>query len=206
MRLVLLSDTHGRHKKLTLPDGDVLIHCGDVSHRGNLAETEAFGRWFAAQPHTFKVLVPGNHDAATENPTARNLLRSLGITVLVDGGATIGGKRFHGSPWTPRFGDWAWMRDDAELGSYFAEIPQGLDVLVTHGPPRGILDRNSAQEACGSAALLDAATIKKPRLHVFGHIHEGRGMCQRGDTDFLNVANLSFDYTRLHDPVVYDLT
>lgn len=206
MRLVLLSDTHGRHKKLNIPDGDVLIHCGDFSHRGNLAETEAFGRWFAAQPHPFKVLTCGNHDAATENPVARNLLRSLGIEVLVDSGATIGGLRFYGSPWTPRFGDWAWMRDDAELGGYFADIPHNLDVLVTHGPPRLILDRNDAGENCGSMALLAAVTWHRPRLHVFGHIHEARGMCQRGDTDFLNVANLSSDYTRLHDPVVYDLT
>ena len=115
MRLVLLSDTHGRHKKLSVPDGDVLVHCGDFSHRGSLTETHAFGRWFAAQPHLFKLLVPGNHDAATENPVARNLLRSLGIEVLIDQAATI------------------------------------------------------------------------------------------GDTDFLNVANLSSDYTRLHDPVVYDI-
>lgn len=205
MRLVLLSDTHGRHKKLNIPDGDVLVHCGDFSHRGSLAETEAFGRWFAAQPHPFKVLVPGNHDAATENPVARNLLRSLGIEVLVDSGATIGGKRFYGSPWTPCFGDWAWMRNDAHLSRYFDAIPSGLDVLVTHGPPYGILDRNRAQEACGSTSLLNAVTTKPPRLHVFGHIHEARGMCQRGDTDFLNVSNLSPDYTRLHDPVVYDI-
>jgi Icc-related predicted phosphoesterase len=205
MRLVLLSDTHGRHKKLTLPDGDVLIHCGDFSHRGNLAKTEAFGRWFAAQPHLFK-------------PSDRSRLRAIGfsvaaswlpgtrITVLVDQSTVIGGKRFHGSPWTPRFGDWAWMQDDAELGGYFAEIPHNLDVLVTHGPPYGILDRNDANTPCGSMALLAAVTWHRPRLHVFGHIHEARGMCQRGDTDFLNVANLSSDYTRLHDPVVYDLT
>jgi len=205
MRLVLLSDTHGRHKKLNIPDGDVLVHCGDFSHRGNLAETEAFGRWFATQPHTFKVLVPGNHDAATENPVARNLLRSLGIEVLVDSGATIGGKRFHGSPWTPRFGDWAWMRDDADLAQYFDCIPHNPDVLVTHGPPYGILDRNDAGTLCGSQQLLHAVTRARPRLHVFGHIHEARGMCLRGDTDFLNVANLSSDYTRLHDPIVYDI-
>jgi Icc-related predicted phosphoesterase len=205
MRLVLLSDTHGRHKKLSIPDGDVLVHCGDFSHRGNPAETEAFGRWFAAQPHPFKVLVPGNHDAAMEHPVARNLLRSLGVVVVVDQAVVVGGLRFYGSPWTPRFGDWAWMRDDADLAQYFDKIPDDLDVLVTHGPPYGTLDRNDAGTLCGSQQLLHAVTRARPRLHVFGHIHEARGMCQRGNTDFLNVSNLAFDYTRLHEPVVYDI-
>jgi Icc-related predicted phosphoesterase len=131
-------------------------------------------------------------------------MRATGIHVLDDCGIEIAGLKFYGSPWTPRFGDWAWMAEDEELAATFASIPVGLDVLITHGPPYGILDEVSRGENVGSCSLLEEVKRKKPRFHVFGHIHEARGYRHCEHTDFLNVASLDENYEELGEPMIIE--
>jgi Icc-related predicted phosphoesterase len=130
--------------------------------------------------------------------------RVTGIHVLDDCGIEIAGLKFYGSPWTPRFGDWAWMAEDEELAATFASIPVGLDVLITHGPPYGILDEVSRGENVGSCSLLEEVKRKKPRFHVFGHIHEARGYRHCEHTDFHNVASLDENYEELGEPMIIE--
>ena len=103
MRMVCISDTHNRHRELTLPSGDVLIHAGDACLRGTLEEFIAFANWFGAQPHPYKLFVPGNHDFCVERDAAlcRNLLTKAGARLLIDQAVTINGVKFYGSPWVP---------------------------------------------------------------------------------------------------------
>jgi predicted phosphodiesterase len=184
--LVALSDTHGY--PCQVPDGDVLVHAGDVTDDGSLADLARAADWLHALPHRHKVLVAGNHDACLRD-CRDEALRLLGpIHYLEDAEVTLAGLRIWGSPWTPEFGGWPFMLPrGAALAAKWALIPQGLDVLVTHGPPHGILDEVWGR-AEGCEELADRVAAAAPRLHVFGHIHEGHGTRWRGRTLFANVS------------------
>ncbi len=206
MRLVLISDTHRRHGQLTVPAGDVLVHAGDFSSGGRPQEIADFDAWLATQPHACKVVVAGNHDFLFErDPAAARAL--LGhATYLEDSGATIGGLRFWGSPWQPRFFDWAFNLDrGAPLAAKWALIPDGVDVLVTHGPPHAILDRTLRGEPVGCEELAKALPRIRPRLHVFGHIHEAHGTLEREGTVFVNASSCDVRERPVHAPIVVDL-
>jgi predicted phosphohydrolase len=208
MRLVLISDTHGRHGALALPDGDVLIHAGDMSLRGESREIRYFGDWFAAQPHRHKIVIAGNHDFlfADEPDQARALLR--GCAYLEDSAICIDGVTFYGSPYTPRFFDWAFNQDRGPASAArWEKIPAATDILITHGPPFGVLDRTVAGEFAGCQDLLTAIRRVRPRLHVFGHIHEGAGIYEATDigTTFVNASVLGHRHTVSHAPRVFDV-
>lgn len=203
MRLVLVSDTHNQHGALRLPEGDVLVHAGDFTMRGTEPEVRAFGTWLADQPHRHKVLIAGNHDFLFErDPHLARALLPPQAHYLLDSEVSIGGLRFWGSPWQPWFLDWAFnLRRGPDLAAKWALIPQGVDVLITHGPPMGIADRTVNGENVGCADLAEAMKRAKPRLSVFGHIHEGYGV--HGDK--VNVAICDEKYRLVNNPVVIDL-
>lgn len=194
MRIVAMADTHLFHDALVVPEGDVLVHAGDMLQYGSLDELERAIAFLRPLPHPTKVIVAGNHEVCLEKhpATARKMLEDAGFVYLQDAGTTIGGLRFYGSPWQPKFRIWVFgaMRG-AELASKWAMIPDEVDVLVTHGPPYGFgdtirwkdLDRN-----VGCKDLLERVRVVKPRLHMFGHIHQGRGQWTDGGTIFANVT------------------
>ena len=176
LRLVVLSDTHGRHRDIPVPDGDLLLHAGDFTRRGEERELAAFGDWLAQQPHAIKLLVPGNHDflCQSDPDRARELL--AGAELLLGTDARFAGLSVWGSPWQPWFKDWAFnLPRGPILAEHWATAPADLDVLITHTPPAGVLDRTWRGEAVGCADLTAALPRIRPRLHVFGHIHEARG-------------------------------
>ena len=137
LNCVCISATHGLHTYLPqLPAGDILIHAGDCLGTGSLKSLESFAEWFEAQPHGHKILVAGNHDDAIEKHP--ELIPKLLPTThyLQDSGVEIGGVKFWGSPWTPRFHGGAFMLDrGSSLRSQWGLIPDDTDVLITHGPP-----------------------------------------------------------------------
>ena len=112
MRVVCISDTHNCNGQISVPDGDVLVHSGDATITGTVAEIKNFNTWFSALPHRHKVFIAGNHDwlFERENAAARELL-SDNITYLQDSAVEIEGLKFYGSPWQPRFFDWAFNLD-----------------------------------------------------------------------------------------------
>lgn len=207
VRLVLISDTHNRHGDLELPAGDVLVHAGDATGRGTLPECAAFLAWLGAQPHPHKVLIAGNHDFLAEREPQRfRALVPPGVVYLEDESAAVAGLTFWGSPITPWFFDWAFNRQrGAEIAVHWARIPQGCDVLVTHGPPYGILDRTTRGDYAGCEELRRRVDVVAPKLHVFGHIHEARGVLQQGGTTFVNACVLDAEYRLASEPVVVDL-
>lgn len=188
MRIVCVSDTHGGHRHTAVPDGDVLIHAGDLTAHGSLEDVEAFNEWLGQFPHPHKVVICGNHDWCFQNEPDEARKRLTNATYLQDSGCKIGGLTFYGSPWTPLFFDWAFMLPDAELFDKWALFPPRVDVLITHGPPHGILDVTNRNEHAGSLTLLHRVRELKPRLHVFGHIHEAAGRLDNGDTTFVNAS------------------
>lgn len=203
MRLVLISDTHGLHNSIQgLPEGDVLVHAGDFMNSGHdLADIISFNEWLGEQPFKHRVVCCGNHDRYFEDSPsiARSLLTNA--EYLENTGIQVDGVSLWGSPYTPEFLNWAFMYPrGAAAKRYWDQIPADLDVLITHGPPFGILDQSVPPGPhLGCEELLKTVEEKRPRVHVFGHIHGGAGECWNGTTRFVNAAYLNERYKPL-DP------
>lgn len=204
MKLVCISDTHCVSVP-NLPEADVLIHSGDWSGQGSEQETMRFIAWLESIEHKYGdiVVVPGNHDrwCFAHPANANALFEQRGWTYLEDAEATIQGKRFYGMPWTPIFGKWAFMTDPFGMKPRCDAIPDGIEILVTHGPPRGFMDEvdaivgNKLQTIhVGCPVLLEAVERVKPKLHVFGHIHEGAGRFDYGGIKMINASIMDKHY------------
>ncbi|MEQ1503619.1 MAG: metallophosphatase domain-containing protein [Myxococcota bacterium] len=205
MRVVCLSDVHSRFAGLVVPDGDLLVVAGDLTRRGTREEIGAFDDWLATLPHPHKVVIAGNHDFGFERDPAARTWITAG-TYLQDEGCRVGGLSVWGSPWQPRFFDWAFNLDrGAPLEAVWAKIPVGTDLLVTHGPPHGILDQCFDGRSVGDEALRDAVLRIRPRLHVFGHIHEAYGQRELDGIRFVNASTCSLAYVPDQAPIVIDL-
>ncbi len=208
MRIITLSDTHGKHNRIDVPDGDVLIHAGDVSSGGNRYEVIEFFDWFTCLKHPNKIFIPGNHDFFFERFPRDEVLKILPeeIIYLNDSGIEIDGIQFWGSPITPWLNNWAFNRLRGEdINKHWALIPQTVDVLITHGPPLGILDRTIDGVVTGCADLLNTVRAIKPQYHIFGHIHEGYGSQPDGGTTFVNASVLDERYQVRNRPFVFDI-
>jgi predicted phosphodiesterase len=205
VRIVCISDTHAQHRNLVVPDGDVLVHAGDFTRSGSEKDVRDFDAWLGALPHRHKVIIAGNHDFCFEyDPAARGWISNAHY--LQDEGLTLDGVRFWGSPWQPRFFDWAFNLDrGAPLRRVWALIPSDTDVLITHGPPFGILDTTSRGEPVGCEELLGAVRRVRPRLHVFGHIHEDHGEQTLGPTHFVNASCCNLRYRAEQPAIVVEL-
>lgn len=206
MRIVVISDTHGLHEGLAVPDGDILVHAGDLTRRGRLEDVAAFDGWLAALPHRHKVVIAGNHDLCFQRQPAESRALLEHALYLEDQEATVGGLRLYGSPWQPFFFDWAFQpRPGGSLRDKWRLVPTGVDVLVTHGPPRGIGDRTARGDAAGCPELSQELERVRPRVHLFGHIHEGYGLLERDGTLYVNASTCDLRYRASNPAVVVDL-
>ena len=206
MRIVCISDTHSLHGQFPVPDGDVLVHAGDATRRGTERELRDFDRWLGTLPHRHKVVIAGNHDFGFQTqPGASGWITNAHY--LQDRSVVLEGVRFYGSPWQPWFHDWAFnLPRGEELRRVWDRIPAGTDVLLTHGPPHGVLDRTEEGETVGCEELARAVTRVRPRLHVFGHIHEGYGQVVMDGVRYVNASVCDVRYRPVQAPVVVELT
>lgn len=205
MRIVCLSDTHGLHSQVEVPAGDLLLHGGDLTRRGGLEELAEAADWLRSLPHPDKVLIGGNHDFCLEQQPekARQLLH--GLHYLEDEFCHCQGLKIYGSPWQPWFHDWAFnLRRGEQLRKVWAKIPSDADIVVTHGPPQGILDRCFDGRQVGCQDLRERLEAVRPRLHVFGHIHEAYGQQEVGNTLYVNASSCTLDYRTEQPPIVVE--
>lgn len=203
IKIAILSDTHCKHGAFSVPECDVLIHAGDITEFGEASAMIRFIDWLADQPAEYKVFIAGNHDFCMEGPSKEKVLNYIkdcypfrNIIYLQDSEVTIKGYKIYGSPWQPRFYDYAFNVDRGKLHEHWKKIPDDVDILVTHGPPDGILDKNYSNIPCGCKELRDELSrLTGLKLHIFGHIHDSRGIFDNGNTIFVNacVDNLSID-------------
>lgn len=203
MRVVATADIHNSTPKM--PDGDVLIVCGDLTDTGTSVQMKRFCGWLGSQTHKHKIVIAGNHDFCLQNRYAPSMEDEIGkvATYLLDKETTIDGKRFYGSPWQPWFHDWAFNLERGKpLADKWALIPHGLDVLITHGPPFGYGDAVYGGQRVGCVDLMNRIEVVKPKYTVYGHIHEDAG--ERRHPSGHVLINCSSDYgTR--PPAVFDL-
>lgn len=198
----LLSDTHNQHEKFECKGGDILIHAGDCSLRGTHDEIITFLDWYKEQNYSHIILVPGNHDFAFERGPAMMAeeCKKRNIILLNDSGITIEGIKIYGSAVQPFFHNWAFNRyrgDD--IKQHWDLIPEDTEILITHGPPQGILDVVTDRtgipiERVGCWDLMHKILKTQVSLHVFGHIHEDRGVKYTGPTTFVNASCLDRMY------------
>jgi len=219
-RITFISDTHTKHNKLTefLPGGDILIHAGDLTSRGYETEIENFMWWYnKINNYKHKVFIAGNHDFGfqDDNEKIRENMKSYDtITYLQDELLVLGeGEveyidmiKIWGSPWQPEFHNWAFNLPRGEkLKEKWDLIPLNTEILITHGPPFGKLDYvpyNNINVGCEE--LIKRVQEIKPKICVFGHIHEGHGYVFDGTTHYINAATLNGRYDFRNNPVTVD--
>ena len=191
MKIWHISDTHGFHHQLNIPEGiDLVIHTGDCSNRmdpyTNEPEVRQFIEWYEQVPIPNKIFIPGNHDTSIE----RNLIKgsdfiSAGIHLLNHDWMDVGGIKIFGSPYTPTFGQWAFMKSRETINRVWEQIPEGMDIVAVHGPCKGILDlsrdRQNVLEFCGDGALRKHVLNRvKPKYFLSGHIHNFEDIINTG--------------------------
>jgi Icc-related predicted phosphoesterase len=231
MKIVCIADTHAKTlPDSMLPDGDVLVHAGDVTNNGKRLQMESMSQWFthlADTKYEHIVFVAGNHDFMLDafrtegheyavngrlfpHPRVHYLRDERLWLNFMDGkaGRTL---KFWGTPWTIS-GNWAFSEmDRSKRREIFAKIPLDTNVLISHGPPYSILDRTQNGEhfmSVGDLELLGATERVRPQLHVFGHIHDGYGVATPGlDTTFVNAASTQIkgEYILGNPPIVIDI-
>jgi Icc-related predicted phosphoesterase len=206
MRIVCISDTHGFHRKLDVPDAEILIHAGDfMTHGRAIVEIDDFNTWLANLPHKHKIVVAGNHDKLFEAEPKLARSRLSAAIYLEQSAVTLDSIHFWGCPVTPVLPHMAFAVARGQAGKYWDKMPAETDVLITHGPPFGIFDKEDiCSEHMGCMQLNKAVQRVRPRLHIFGHIHGGRGREEGPNgTSFVNCAALSGN--RLFPPTVVEL-
>lgn len=219
MRLVIISDTHEKHRYLRVPEGDVLVHAGDMTNIGAKDAFVDFNNWLGDLPHEYKVVIAGNHDRLLEgnDDLARGLLSNA--IYLRDSAVRIGNVHFWGSPWSPEFFPETWKFNLKRRSAHktWALIPENTDVLVVHGPPYGrgpsepwdrcpdMHDRHKSVHVGCHALRLRMEALPALRLLVCGHIHEGYGAYETDHGRVVNASSCTGDYKPVNPPIVIEL-
>jgi Icc-related predicted phosphoesterase len=202
LKLTFISDTHNRTPEL--PGGDILIHCGDLTEYGYRVEVIKQLNYLNEQLDKYKyvVVIPGNHDFWIEKypEKFKEAAWAGGLIPLINEGIELEGLNFYGSPATPAYHDWAFNYNVGEIMKIWERIPSNTDVLITHGPPDGILDTTmfGGGKHAGCVELREKVAELKPLIHAFGHIHEQGGeIVEYNGTTFINAATevVNFELT-----------
>ncbi|PWW73443.1 Metallo-dependent phosphatase [Tuber magnatum] len=229
IRIVCISDTH--NLQLKPPDGDVLIHAGDMTNAGSHTELKKAIEWISGLEHEVKIVIAGNHDGVTLDPLffkefggyfhnsnlqsheeslqlfVSTKAKSRGVVylnheterVVLKDGRTF---KVFGSPWSKKVGMWGFGYDEPSyLGeSLWADVPADTEVMVTHGPPRYHLDSPQAPKI-GCECLRQTLWKVRPALHVFGHVHQGRGVeVVKWDIETPHIQYKELSTTKISDP------
>ena len=217
-RITFISDTHNKHKQITkdLPGGDILLHSGDISSMGYEHEIAEFCKWFDnLDNYDTKVFIAGNHDWGFQDNVEKTLeivnfyktIDYLQDNLLMVGEDYDKMIKIWGSPWQPEFYNWAFNlpRNGEELKSKWDMIIPDVDILLTHGPAWGYVDTIFGQiQHLGCELLAERINLVKPKIHLCGHIHSGRGYVFDGTTHYINASVLNEKYVYTQNPLTAD--
>lgn len=211
MRVVHLSDSHQfLSQDFPLPDGDVLVHTGDFTNNGSVEEFKKFNDWLGLIKHKFKAIIVclGNHDVYVwkDSWSKMKSLLSNATYVPIFEMIEIEGIKFYGCPWH-YWQTWHYKNKiTTNEKTKFDTIPSGVDILLTHGPRKGVLDFADGWMESGSQELLSRINTVKPRVHLHGHIHESAGNIYSNSILTLNSALVDWKTTKIvNQPQVFDI-
>jgi predicted phosphohydrolase len=193
--IVAISDTHNHHQKVKLPKGDILRD-----------DTISFLKWFSGQPHTTKIFIAGNHDFYAErHPVLFRELVPDNVHYLYNESVIAQGLKIWGSPYTPYYGGLAFNKKRGkDSKAIWDQMPSGIDILITHGPPYGVLDHTFKYTHVGCEELKAKVDEVKPRYHIFGHIHEQPGIEKIDGTTYMNATQVNLFYQITRKPLVFE--
>ncbi|KAL0487567.1 MPPED1 [Acrasis kona] len=228
LRIVVMSDSHNMHDRLSVPDGDVLIHCGDPTNFGTEQELINFNEFLGNLPHQHKLVIFGNHEEQVSKFTKSEIKKSIitNAIYLEDDEITIEGVKFYGTPWVPNmysllmekrrianyqpngvgnitsYDNMFYFKDDDTLREKWSMIPDDVDFLITHSAPLGVGDYNHVvKHGVGCPLLRERISqLQNVAVHAFGHLHENYGISSHNKTLFINAA-----VSHLHHPLFFDL-
>ncbi len=202
MKLICISDTHNKHSQIDIPDGDILIHAGDITAGGTKREVVDFLDWFASQPHQYKIFIAGNHDFYFENNKENEIQEIIpkNVFYLFNEGITINKINFWGSPITPGIGTWAFNQTQ-NISKHWQQIPDDTHVLITHTPPYKINDVLNNGRHAGCASLSKTLQNRQIKFHIFGHVHDSYGITSVSGTKYVNASCLDNKDRYLHPPL-----
>lgn len=190
MKIACISDCHEQWQDVVIPECDLLISAGDYSYRGDRTIVRTYHTWLAQQRAKHIISLQGNHELWVE----ANFREALDIVTAIDrrihfvahDAIEIEGIKIYCSAVTPAFNDWAWNVERGEdIAKHWASIPDDTEILVTHGPARGILDGDNL----GCVDLTERITeLDNLKLHVFGHIHGASGEIVLNKVKHVNAA------------------
>lgn len=226
MTILFLSDTHTFHNKLIIPKCDVILCAGDIGGRTNLKELNDFLIWFEKQPANKRIFCAGNHDIILDKKMGRkakdgsiqriideqayndalSLIKNFDVVYLENSSYVYNGIKFYGSPISPSFYReyWAFNADrGGEINEYWKKIDEDTDVLFTHGPCYGILDKvKYDKKHVGCKDLLNRIKELNIICHVSGHIHEGYGYEEYDGVHYFNASVLNEEYQVVNKPIL----
>lgn len=225
MKVIHISDTHNKHNQIYWPfnlsDADMIIHSGDFSGVGAKYELENFFYWFQNLPIKYKIVIAGNHDKCFDSKfwgvnsnmeeyskdIIKEFTKNENNFFLMNETIEIEGINIYGSPWSKWFhGDnWGFNIPLGTDEEFYSKLPNKIDILVTHAPPLGKLDRTNNGNYAGCESLLNKVKQIKPKYHLFGHIHEGAGETFDGDTIYLNSSIMNFLYEPVNSPQIFEI-
>lgn len=205
VKVCCVSDLHGYLPEI--PDCDLLLLGGDYcrDHNDLWWYIHDFADWVNKCAERMKVIgVAGNHDFIFERSSS--LVPKMNWTYLQDIGVEWNGWRIFGTPWQPRFFDWAFNADEPQLERIWRRIPDDTDILLLHGPPHGYGDFSPYGKVhTGSPSLTKRILEIQPKLVVAGHIHSGYGQYKIGETLFVNASHVNEAYQPTQPPQVVEI-
>ena len=228
MRIIAISDTHTKHHEVQLPPyhpGDILVHAGDITSRGELATVQNFAHWLNSLPYEHKIIIAGNHDFCFQDERrhhAEDMLEQFpGVHYLYDESICLNGIEFYGSPWQPWFHNWAFnIQRGEEIARKWSRIPDTTNVLITHGPPAGnlggliphVFHRHTGEdlywEEVGCLDLFNRMKdLPDLKYQIHGHIHECYGDYAHPEIsgEVINASSLDESYKCVNPPFILPL-
>ena len=214
MKIVMISDTHGFHRDphLDIPDGDLLIHCGDLTMAGEHSVLFDCNEWFGELQNKFNdiVVIGGNHDLTLGRGDMLGFKVFTNAIYLERSSVKIDGKLIWGcaeTPWNHEYVANMFAFGKLRKNMGWKGMPKDVDILVTHCPPYGYGDMLAEHSSdpnthIGDRKLLDLIMKYKPELNSYGHIHEGYGIYEEKDTTFVNCSVVNERYDLVNEPVV----
>lgn len=211
MRIFAISDTHTQHRKVNIPDCDIFIFAGDGEFR-NRIDIIDFNNWLKDINAKYKIVISGNHDFLPERLNKEETKKLFTNAIYLEHEyLELEGLKIFGSPYSPQFGNWAFMysRFSLDAKKLWNQIPKNLDLLITHCPPYRILDLNRKGEHCGCEVLQREIFKKKPKYHIFGHIHRPNHQtlkyCKIDRVNFYNIGLLDEGYELRYKPTIIEI-